>query len=239
MGVIYDHRQSGGQHKLIFCVEDDEAAGNLAAYALESAGFHVQIFPNGQAFFKALESAEPELILLDIMLPGEDGLSILKKLRADSSTSEIPVILTTAKGTEFDKVKGLDLGADDYLVKPFRMLEMVSRVKAVLRRVSAHKPENDLLAIGPIVMNDTAHQVTVDGRHLELTLKEYSLLELFMRNPDRVFDRDTLLLKIWNNEYSGDTRTVDVHVGTLRSKLGKASNMIQTVRGVGYKLVSA
>ena len=119
------------------------------------------------------------------------------------------------------------------------MLEMVSRVKAVLRRVSAHKPENDLLAIGPIVMNDTAHQVTVDGRHLELTLKEYSLLELFMRNPDRVFDRDTLLLKIWNNEYSGDTRTVDVHVGTLRSKLGKASNMIQTVRGVGYKLVSA
>lgn len=224
---------------MIFCVEDDEAAGNLAAYALESSGFHVQVFPNGQTFFKALDSAEPELILLDIMLPGEDGLSILKKLRQDSSTREIPVIITTAKGTEFDKVKGLDLGADDYLVKPFGMLEMVSRVKAVLRRVTSHKPENDLLTIGPIVLNDTAHQVTVDGRPLELTLKEYSLLELFMRNPDRVFDRDTLLLKIWNNEYSGDTRTVDVHVGTLRSKLGEAANMVQTVRGVGYKLVSA
>ncbi len=224
---------------MIYCVEDDSSSRELMLYTLKTAGFRAEGFPDAGSFHRALRERVPDLVIQDIMLPDEDGITILKKLRRDSRTEDLPVIMATAKGTEYDKVIGLDLGADDYLAKPFGMMEMVSRVKAVLRRVSAHKPENDLLAIGPIVMNDTAHQVTVDGRHLELTLKEYSLLELFMRNPDRVFDRDTLLLKIWNNEYSGDTRTVDVHVGTLRSKLGKASNMIQTVRGVGYKLVSA
>lgn len=220
-------------------MEDDEAAGNLAAYALESAGFHVRIFGNGKEFFEAVKTERPELILLDIMLPGEDGISILKKIRSEQTTRDIPVIMTTAKGTEFDKVTGLDLGADDYLVKPFGMLEMVSRVRAVLRRMSPQESKNDeILRLGPVEMNEAAHTVKVDDRSLELTLKEYSLLELFMNNPDRVFDRETLLMKIWKNDYFGDTRTVDVHVGTLRAKLGKAGDMIQTVRGVGYKLVT-
>ena len=220
-------------------MEDDEAAGNLAAYALESAGFHVRIFGNGTEFFEAVKTERPELILLDIMLPGEDGISILKKIRSEQTTRDIPVIMTTAKGTEFDKVTGLDLGADDYLVKPFGMLEMVSRVRAVLRRMSPQESKNDeILRLGPVEMNEAAHTVKVDDRSLELTLKEYSLLELFMNNPDRVFDRETLLMKIWKNDYFGDTRTVDVHVGTLRAKLGKAGDMIQTVRGVGYKLVT-
>ena len=198
---------------MIFCVEDDEAAGNLAAYALESAGFHVRIFGNGKEFFEAVKTERPELILLDIMLPGEDGISILKKIRSEQTTRDIPVIMTTAKGTEFDKVTGLDLGADDYLVKPFGMLEMVSRVRAVLRRMSPQESKNDeILRLGPVEMNEAAHTVKVDDRSLELTLKEYSLLELFMNNPDRVFDRETLLMKIWKNDYFGDTRTVDVHV---------------------------
>ncbi len=223
---------------MIFCVEDDEAASNIAAYALETAGFQVRVFANGKDFFEALRTEKPELILLDIMLPGEDGISILKKIRAGQGTKNIPVIMTTAKGTEFDKVNGLDLGADDYLVKPFGMLEMVSRVRAVLRRVPAGEEEQEILHIGSVELNEAAHIVTESGRKLELTLKEYSLLELFMKNPDRVFDRETLLMKIWNSDYSGDTRTVDVHVGTLRAKLGKAGEMIQTVRGVGYKLVT-
>ncbi len=223
---------------MIFCVEDDEAASNIAAYALETAGFQVQSFENGRDFFEALRTEKPELILLDIMLPGEDGISILKKLRADQSTRNIPVIMTTAKGTEFDKVTGLDLGADDYLVKPFGMLEMVSRVRAVLRRTTPPETVDEVLRAGNVELNEAAHIVSVDGKPLALTLKEYSLLELFMKNPDRVFDRETLLMKIWNSDYSGDTRTVDVHVGTLRSKLGSSGDMIQTVRGVGYKLVT-
>ncbi len=222
---------------MIFCVEDDEAAANLAAYALESAGFQVRTFENGRDFFGALKEEKPELILLDIMLPGENGILILRKIRADESTRNIPVIMTTAKGTEFDKVKGLDLGADDYLVKPFGMLEMVSRVRAVLRRMEPKTPHSEVVQAGTVELNEAAHTVTQNGRLLDLTLKEYSLLELLMKNPDRVFDRETLLLRIWNSDYSGDTRTVDVHVGTLRAKLGEAGSMIRTVRGVGYKLV--
>lgn len=222
---------------MIFCVEDDEAVANLAAYALESAGFQVRTFENGRDFFGALKEEKPELILLDIMLPGENGILILRKIRADESTRNIPVIMTTAKGTEFDKVKGLDLGADDYLVKPFGMLEMVSRVRAVLRRMEPKTPHSEVVQAGTVELNEAAHTVTQNGRLLDLTLKEYSLLELLMKNPDRVFDRETLLLRIWNSDYSGDTRTVDVHVGTLRAKLGEAGSMIRTVRGVGYKLV--
>lgn len=222
---------------MIFCVEDDEAVANLAAYALESAGFQVRTFENGRDFFGALKEEKPELILLDIMLPGENGILILRKIRADESTRNIPVIMTTAKGTEFDKVKGLDLGADDYLVKPFGMLEMVSRVRAVLRRMEPKTPHSEVVQAGTVELNEAAHTVTQNGRLLDLTLKEYSLLELLMKNPDRVFDRETLLLRIWNCDYSGDTRTVDVHVGTLRAKLGEAGSMIRTVRGVGYKLV--
>lgn len=221
---------------MIYCVEDDEAAGNIAAYALESAGFEVRNFGNGRDFFKAMKNEKPELILLDIMLPGEDGISILKKIRSEKETEKIPVIMTTARGTEFDKVSGLDLGADDYLVKPFGMLELVSRVRAVLRRMGPKDEEGEILRTGSIEVNLPSHTVTVAGKPVELTLKEYSLLELFLKNPGRVFDRETLLIRIWKNEYTGDTRTIDVHVGTLRSKLKDAGELIQTVRGVGYKL---
>lgn len=221
---------------MIYCVEDDEAAANIAAYALETAGFEVETFGNGKDFLQAMKEEAPELILLDIMLPGEDGISILKKLKADKGMRDIPVIMTTAKGAEYDKVQGLDLGADDYLVKPFGMLELISRVRAVLRRVPGGKG-TEVLSAGPVSIDQAAHIATVNGQPLQLTLKEYSLLELFLQNPDRVFDRDTLLLKIWNSDYAGDTRTVDVHVGTLRAKLGEAGKMITTVRGVGYKLV--
>lgn len=223
---------------MIYCVEDDEAAGNLAAYALGTAHYQVRVFGNGEAFFEALKTEKPELILLDIMLPGEDGITILKRIRSQPSTREIPVIMTTARGTEFDKVSGLDLGADDYLVKPFGMLEMVSRVRAVLRRTKPQGARSEILRAGEVELSESAHQVTVDGKALDLTLKEFSLLELFMKNPERVFDRETLLMKVWDVDYIGDTRTVDVHVGTLRAKLGRAGEMIQTVRGVGYKLVS-
>lgn len=231
-------RQQAGRPKgteMINCVEDDEAVGNLEAYALENGGFQVRTFENGKAFFAALETEIPELILLDIMLPGEDGLSILKKLRNASRTAAVPVIMTTAKGTEFDKVSGLDMGADDYLVKPFGMMELVSRVRAVLRR-TAPKSDSEILRAGSIVLDPPAHTASADGRQLELTRKEFALLELLMKNPGRVFDRETLLLKVWDSDYAGDTRTVDVHVGTLRAKLGEAGSLIQTVRGIGYKL---
>lgn len=221
-------RQQAGRPKgteMIYCVEDDEAVGNLEAYALENGGFQVRTFENGKAFFAALETEIPELILLDIMLPGEDGLSILKKLRNASRTAAVPVIMTTAKGTEFDKVSGLDMGADDYLVKPFGMMELVSRVRAVLRR-TAPKSDSEILRAGSIVLDPPAHTASADGRQLEL----------LMKNPGRVFDRETLLLKVWDSDYAGDTRTVDVHVGTLRAKLGEAGSLIQTVRGIGYKL---
>lgn len=224
---------------MIYCVEDDDAAANLEAYALESAGYETTVFGNSRDFFAALKDNQPELILLDIMLPGEDGISILKKLKANDEWKDLPVIMTTAKGTEFDKVTGLDTGADDYLVKPFGMLEMISRVKAVLRRYSKDDTgeSSEILTQGAVELNEAAHTVSVNGEPLELTLKEYSLLELFMKNPERVFDRETLLNRIWDNEYYGDTRTVDVHIGTLRSKLGDAGSMIHTVRGLGYKLV--
>lgn len=222
---------------MIFCVEDDEAAANIAAYALESAGFGVKVFSEGQSFLRALQKEKPSLVLLDIMLPGgKDGISILKTMRSDTETENIPVIMTTAKGTEYDKVKGLDLGADDYLVKPFGMLEMVSRVRAVLRRTEKKHTEAETLSVPGIILNRTNHTVMVDGNPLELTLKEFSLLELFMAHPGRAFDRETLLTKIWNTDYAGDTRTVDVHIGTLRTKLGKYAGMIETVRGIGYRL---
>lgn len=221
---------------MIYCVEDDEAAGNLEAYALETSGYGVELFTDGKSFFQALAARRPELVLLDIMLPGDDGITILRKLKADPASAGIPVIMTTAKGTEYDKVRGLDLGADDYLVKPFGMMEMVSRVRAVLRRSSSNAAEKPVLQFAGINVNRTEHTVTVDGAKVELTLKEYGLLELFMEYPGRVFDRETLLNRVWNSEYTGDTRTVDVHIGTLRTKLGTYGQMIQTVRGLGYKL---
>ena len=219
---------------MIFCVEDDEGIRELMIYTLTASGFAAKGFSDSVAFFEAMKQETPSLVLLDIMLPGEDGLSILKKLRGEAA-HRIPVIMASAKGTEYDKVIGLDLGADDYLAKPFGMMEMVSRVRAVLRR-TAPAENADIRRCGKMVMNTSEHIVSVDGERISLTLKEYELLRLFLENPGIVFTRDHLLTRIWGSDFLGETRTVDVHIGTLRTKLGVCSDCIQTVRGVGYKL---
>ncbi len=220
---------------MIWCIEDDSGIRNMMIYTLRAAGFEAEGFPDGTAFFAALETACPRLILLDIMLPGEDGITILGKLKQQSATRSIPVIMATAKGTEYDKVTGLDLGADDYLVKPFGMMEMVSRVKAVLRR-AAPKNEGNLLCVGGLVLDPDRHTVKIGGERVELTRKEYDMLSLFMKNPERVFTREQLLSSVWGIDFAGETRTVDVHIGTLRDKLGTYGKCIATVRGVGYRM---
>lgn len=220
---------------MIYCVEDDNAIRDLMLYTLGASGFQAKGFPDSTGFWQAMTEEKPELILLDIMLPGEDGITVLKRLRAASATANIPVIMATAKGSEFDKVIGLDTGADDYLVKPFGMMEMIARIKAVMRRTA---PKTDqVLTCGNIVLDETRHIVTVDGKQVVLTLKEYELLKLLMENAGQVFTRDILLSRIWGQDYLGETRTVDVHIGTLRTKLAKGGEKIETVRGVGYKMV--
>lgn len=219
---------------MIWCVEDDSGIRNMMVYTLHAAGFAAVGFPDGAAFFAALETDTPKLILLDIMLPGEDGITILGKLKKQSATRAIPVIMATAKGTEYDKVTGLDLGADDYLVKPFGMMEMVSRVKAVLRRVSPKS--GNLLRAGNLTLDTERHTVKIGGERVELTRKEYDMLRLFMESPERVFSREQLLSSVWGIDFAGETRTVDVHIGTLRDKLGDFGGCIATVRGVGYRL---
>ena len=220
---------------MIYCVEDDNAIRDLMLYTLGVSGFQAKGFPDSTGFWQAMTEEKPELILLDIMLPGEDGITVLKRLRAASATANIPVIMATAKGSEFDKVIGLDTGADDYLVKPFGMMEMVARIKAVMRRTA---PKADqVLTCGDIVLDEVRHIVTVDGKQVVLTLKEYELLKLLMENAGQVFTRDILLSRIWGQDYLGETRTVDVHIGTLRTKLAKGGEKIETVRGVGYKMV--
>lgn len=220
---------------MIFCVEDDISSRELMIYTLKSAGFDAKGFPESTDFWKALENETPELIMLDIMLPGEDGIEILKKLRKKTKTAEIPVIMATAKGTEFDKVTGLDTGADDYLVKPFGMMEMISHIKAVLRR-TAPKTSKNVLSTGKLSLNLDEHSVFADGEKVVLTFKEFELLKIFMENPGKVFSRDALLEKVWGADYYGETRTVDVHIGTLRTKLGECGDYIETVRGVGYRM---
>ena len=220
---------------MIFCVEDDAGIRELMVYTLNASGFEAVGFPDGAALFPALEKQKPQLIMLDIMLPGEDGISILKKLRSAPASADIPVIMATAKGTEFDKVIGLDLGADDYLAKPFGMMEMVARVKAVLRRVG-HTVVSPVLSCKNIQMNEASHRVSVDGKTVDLTVKEYELLRLFLKNPGLAFTRENLLSSIWESEFQGETRTVDVHIASLRTKLGTAGEAIRTVRGVGYRL---
>ena len=220
---------------MIFCVEDDSSIRDLMIYTLNSAGFEATGYSDGEGLFEALKDKSPELIILDIMLPGEDGISILKKLRANTSTAELPVIMATAKGTEYDKVIGLDLGADDYLVKPFGMMEMISRVKAVLRRAGP-KEKSKILRVGEITMNTGEHTVVVAGKRVVLTLKEYELLQKFMENLDLVLTREQILMSVWGADFLGETRTVDVHIGTLRTKLGVCGEYIETVRGVGYKM---
>lgn len=223
---------------MIFCVEDDSGVRNLMIYTLGAGGFEAKGFNDGTELFTALKEEIPDLIMLDIMLPGDDGITILKRLRSNADTKDIPIIMATAKGTEYDKVIGLDSGADDYLAKPFGMMEMVSRVKAVLRRSRQKEENSNIKSIqsGPLELNMSEHIVSVNGERISLTLKEYELLRLFMDNQGRVFTRDQLLQNIWGSDYMGETRTVDVHIGTLRSKLGECGDYIETVRGVGYRL---
>ncbi|MGI6436976.1 MAG: winged helix-turn-helix domain-containing protein [Sphaerochaeta sp.] len=220
---------------MIYCVEDDASIREIELYTLRSTGFNAEGFADSKAFFEAIDKELPKLIILDVMLPNMDGVEILTALKADPRTKEIPVIMATAKGSEYDKIQSLDLGADDYLVKPFGMMEMVSRVKAVLRR-SEPKESARIISKDNLTVNLTEHTVHVDGSRVELTLKEFELLRLFLENPGRAFTRDQILSDIWGIDYDGETRTVDVHVRTLRKKLGNASKAIETVRGVGYRL---
>lgn len=220
---------------MIYCVEDDRNIRELVVYTLSSTGMEAEGFEDGEVFFKALAERLPELILLDIMLPGEDGLTILKKLKEDKKTRDIPVIMVTAKGAEYDKVSGLDSGADDYVAKPFGMMELISRIKAVLRRTKK-KEEAELLRAGKITINERKHEVEVEGKNVSLTLKEYEMLKRLIHNKGIVLTRDRLLEEIWGYDFDGETRTVDVHIRTLRQKLGTAGEVIETVRGVGYRI---
>ena len=219
---------------MIYCVEDDSGIRNMMVYTLESAGLKAKGLEDGAALYAALKEEIPSLIILDIMLPDEDGISILKKLRVQSSTQRVPVIMATAKGSEYDKVIGLDSGADDYLVKPFGMMEMVSRVRAVMRRSA--QEEVPAIQLGQLYLNPSAHVVMVDGEPVELTYKEFEMLYMLMSNPGRVFTRQQFLTCIWDQDYDGETRTVDVHIRNLRQKLGPCGNYINTVRGVGYRM---
>ncbi len=221
---------------MIWCVDDDATIREIEVYTLNSTGFSAEGFADGRSMLAALEKEKPELIVLDIMLPGEDGVEILKKLRENPDTKKIPVIMATAKGTEMDKIHSLDLGADDYLVKPFGVMEMVSRIKAVLRRCGGTEKEQELLSAGDICLNRSGHIVTVEGERVTLTLKEYEILRLFLENPSMVFSREKLLSDVWGVDYMGETRTVDMHIKTLRQKLGESGKMIKTVIGVGYRL---
>ena len=213
---------------MIYCVEDESAIRDLMVYTLQVSGFDAKGFENDADFWAAMKEQRPELIILDVMLPGEDGLTILRKLRSSPVTTDIPVIMATAKDSEYDKVIGLDSGADDYLAKPFGMMEMVSRIKAVLRRAGNRQPV--ILSYGMIVLDENRHAVTIDGKAVLLTLKEYELLKLFMESPGRVFTRDNILSSVWGSDFAGETRTVDVHIGTLRTKLEKAGDYIRTVQ---------
>ena len=220
---------------VIWCVEDDPGIREIEVYALNSTGLEACGFEDGSTFWTALQQTRPDLILLDVMLPGEDGVALLTRLKADERFREIPVIMATAKGTEYDKVQSLDIGADDYLVKPFGMMEMVSRVRAVLRR-SQPKQAQALLRMDQLVLDLNQHTVTVAGQRIALTYKEYELLRLFLSHPGVAFSREQLLQKIWNTDYAVETRTVDMHIRTLRQKLGEYGSHIETVRGVGYRL---
>jgi len=219
---------------MIYYVEDDDSIRELVVYTLNQMGMETRGFTCGDEFWPGMEKKLPELILLDVMLPGEDGLLILKKLHDDQKTTDIPVVMITAKGTEFDKVKGLDLGADDYIVKPFGMAELIARVRARLRRI-APKANEDILTIGAITLDKRGHTVRINGESIALTIKEYDLLCLLMENQGMAFSREQLLDKVWDYGYDGGTRTVDVHIQTLRAKLGDSGRMIETVRGIGYR----
>jgi two-component system alkaline phosphatase synthesis response regulator PhoP len=218
---------------MIYFVEDDSSIRELVVYTLNNTGFEAQGMDNAKTLYEKILIKKPELILLDIMLPGENGLEILRKIRSSSETAGIPVIMVTAKGTEYDKIIGLDSGADDYIAKPFGIMELVSRVKAVLRRVQKKDYSDDYEYKG-VCINNSNHTVTADLEPVLLTLKEFELLYDLMSNKGIVLTRDLLLERVWGYDYPGETRTVDVHIRTLRQKLGKYGEIIRTVRGVGY-----
>ena len=220
---------------MIWCVDDDSTIRDIEVYTLTQTGFEAKGFPDGLSMLEALKTEKPELIVLDIMMPGMDGVEVLKEIRSNSETRKIPVIMATAKGTEMDKIQGLDTGADDYLVKPFGVMEMVSRIKAVLRRCAPEEID-EVLRIGEIVLDDKKHAVSVSGENVTLTYKEFEILKLFMFHPGEVFSRDKLLTEVWGSNYLGESRTVDMHIKTLRQKLGDAGKCIETVIGVGYRL---
>ncbi len=225
---------------MIFIVEDDENIREMEGYALKNSGYEVMGFADGDAMMAALETTLPRLILLDIMLPGDDGLTLLRKLRESEKTKKVPIMMVTAKTTELDKVRGLDMGADDYLAKPFGIMELVSRVKAILRRsgdVNREKSvERSYYEYGVIKMDDSSRRVTCDGEEIDLTYKEYELLKFLLVNRDIVMSRDRILSEVWGFDYEGESRTVDMHIKTLRQKLGEAGSAIKTVRSVGYKI---
>lgn len=220
---------------MIWCVDDDNTIRDIEVYTLTQTGFEAKGFADGISMLEALKTEKPELIVLDIMLPEKDGVEVLKEIRNNPETRKIPVIMATAKGTEMDKIQGLDTGADDYLVKPFGVMEMVSRIKAVLRRYTPDE-KNNAITVGKITLSDKEHLVTVNGKKIVLTFKEFEILKLFMNNIGIVFSRDRLLSEVWGIDYLGETRTVDMHIKTLRQKLGEEASLIETVIGVGYKM---
>ena len=220
---------------MIWIVDDDSTIRDIEVYTLNTTGFEAKGFPGGAALFEALKSETPELIVLDIMMPGDDGITILRKLRSSPTTRDIPIIMATAKGTEMDMITGLDTGADDYLVKPFGIMTLVSRIKAVLRRCGK-QASDPLLSAHGIVMDTERHEVRVRGEEVVLTKKEFSILRLFLLHPGKVYTRETLMSQVWGEEYFGESRTVDMHIKTLRQKLGGASGCIKTVVGIGYRM---
>lgn len=223
---------------MIWCVEDDAAIRDIEVYALKSAGFEAKGFEDGASFWEALKTERPELIILDVMLPGTDGVELLRKIRMSLDFNDLPVIMATAKGTEYDKIQSLDLGADDYIVKPFGVMELLSRVKAVLRRYKSSE-NSRLLKINGLAIHLDERTVIADGNRIQLTYKEFELLKLFMSHPGIAFTRDQLFADVWGMDYCGETRTVDMHIRTLRQKLGTYGNLIETVRNVGYRMEKA
>ncbi len=222
---------------MIYMLEDDTSIQNFVLYTLKNTGFEAEGFERPSDFWKRMEEQTPDLLLLDIMLPEEDGIEILKKIRENRKTKNLPVIMLTAKGTEYDKVLGLDTGADDYVAKPFSMMELMSRIKALLRRSEVKEEKNDTYQVGPLFVSISKHIVKVNGEEItSLTYKEFELLSLLLQHQERVLSRDQILQSIWGYDFDGESRTVDVHVRTLRQKLGDAGRLIETVRGFGYKI---
>ena len=219
---------------MIWCVEDDSSIRDIELYALNSTGFEAKGFEDGTSFWNALKNEKPELVVLDVMLPGMDGIELLSKMKESTVYKEIPVILATAKGQEYDRIRGLDLGADDYIVKPFSIMEMVSRVKAVLRRCKPQQTE-EILKIADLVVNLKEHTVNIENQRISLTYKEFELLRLFLSHQGMVYTREQLFSQVWDMDYMGDSRTLDTHIRSLRHKLGTYGRMIETIRNVGYR----